>query len=41
MEEVRDALSTWELHVERFGVPDGVVAQIRKELETRDHIVRS
>lgn len=41
VEEVRDALSAWERHAERFGVPGGVVAQIRKELEARDDIVRS
>jgi len=41
MEEVRDALSAWERHADRYGVPGGVVAQIRKELEARDHIVRS
>ena len=40
MEEVRDAISAWERHAERFGVPGGVVAQIRKELGARDDLVR-
>ena len=40
MEKVRDALSAWERHADRYGVPGGVVAQIRKELEARDDIVR-
>jgi hypothetical protein len=40
MEEVRDALSAWERHADRYGVPDRVVARVREELEARDHIVR-
>ena len=40
LEAVRDAISAWERHAETFGVPGPGVARIRKELETRDDVLR-